>query len=40
MSKGLIDKDEGELGELEKKWNRRYQTQSDDYDGCISQYEN
>ncbi len=35
---GLIDKDEGELGELEKKWNVDIKLNQADYDGCISQY--
>lgn len=37
---GLIDKDKGELGELEKKWNVDVVLNQADYDGCITQYAN
>ena len=35
---GLLDKDQGELGELEKKWNVDVVLNQADYDGCITQY--
>lgn len=37
---GLIDKDQGEMGELEKKWNVDVVLNQADYDGCITQYAN
>jgi hypothetical protein len=35
---GLIDKDAGQQGELEKKWNVDVVLNQADYDGCITQY--
>lgn len=35
---GLIDKDPGELGELEKKWNVDVVLNQADYEGCMTQY--
>lgn len=35
---GLLNKDKGELGELEKKWNVDIVLNQADYDGCITQY--
>ena len=37
---GLVDKDQGEMGELEKKWNVDIVLNQADYDGCITQYSN
>jgi ABC-type nitrate/sulfonate/bicarbonate transport system substrate-binding protein len=38
--KGLIHRDAGQLGELEKKWNVDVVLNQADYDGCITQYVN
>lgn len=38
--KGLINKDEGALGELEKKWGVDVVLVQADYDSCLSQYGN
>ncbi|PQO40425.1 hypothetical protein DTL21_00345 [Bremerella cremea] len=38
--KGLIDKDAGKLGELEKKWGVDVVLVQADYDPCLSQYGN
>ena len=35
---GLLDKDQGEYGELEKKWNVDVVLNQADYDNCITQY--
>ncbi|MFO1064170.1 MAG: hypothetical protein U0892_09930 [Pirellulales bacterium] len=38
--KGLLNKEAGQLGELEKKWNVDVVLNQADYDGCITQYSN